>query len=293
MSMYVSDILSLVFGNISIVINIIIGFSQLISIAKTKNTSGTSLSSYIIFVINGFSWLIWAIMSYVANASYMSEEAKPFLALHLTALGPLIISNLVIACLSVCILFYKVKYLTAAKKLKMTELEYSQLVFDSHKKDTWIKRYRSLFYIGGGLLLICVGTSIGLYFIGVPEQISEQQYNSLSLAVFAINIAAALFNEAISWPQFIKCMKTKDTSGISLGWAISLLSSCVVCLGYDVCLAISFDYRDVLASLICNGVIINALVLIVKLKNHFAARKLGISEWVYTKKYIATKHKNK
>lgn len=293
MSIYVSDILSLIFGNLSIVINIAITFPQLISIAKTKNTSGTSLSSYILFVATGITWLIWALVSYGVNVSHIDPEAEKFIVLHIASLVPTILCNLIIAVLASCILFYKVKYLRGAKKHKMTELQYSQLVFDNHKKDTWIQRYRPLFIIGAGVILLCGVIILLLFLLGLPEQITQAEYDKLSIVVLVLNTIAAVFNESVSWPQFIKCMKTKDTSGISMGWAIFLPTSCTVCLAYDAFLATSFGWKNVLASLICNGVIINVLVLIVKLKNHFAAKKLGISEWKYTKKYIATKAKNK
>ncbi|MCQ3915378.1 MAG: hypothetical protein MJ195_01165 [Mycoplasmoidaceae bacterium] len=48
-----------------------------------------------------------------------------------------------------------------------------------------------------------------------------------------------------------------------------------------------------LASLICSGTIINTLVLILKIRNHLKAKKLGISEWKYTNKYIVSKKKSK
>ncbi|MCQ3915380.1 MAG: PQ-loop domain-containing transporter [Mycoplasmoidaceae bacterium] len=50
MTQFTADILSLIFGIIAIFMSAAIEFPQLVIIFKTKNTSGTSLSTYLMFV---------------------------------------------------------------------------------------------------------------------------------------------------------------------------------------------------------------------------------------------------
>lgn len=288
MSTFILDILALVFGCISIVITIAIEFPQLVSIFKTKNTSGTSLMTYILFIMSSFLWVSWAIVNYVANVSYITPDTINMF-LHVAALVPAIISNLINVMLVGCILFLKIKHVRNSKKLHINEIQYSKILFDKQKGFSWIKKYYPLIIIAGIVLLACIAVILVLYFVGLPQQISKEEYKQFALIVFILNIAAAIFFESISWPQFIKCMKTKDTSGISLGWAIFLPLSCVICFTYDLLLGLSTGWWNVLASLICSGMLINIAVLVLKIRNLHKAKKLGISEWHYTNKYLSKK----
>lgn len=289
MTPLVLDILALIFGNISIFMSTAIEFPQLVSIFKTKNTSGTALSTYILFLVASCLWVTWSVVNYVANVSYIPEDITN-ITLHVCALTPALLSNFINIVFVGFIIFFKVKHMRICKKLNITELEYSKILFDKHKSDSWIKRYYPLIIIAFIAVLVCVGTALAIYFIGIPEQITFEEYeHKFALAVLVLNIIAALFFESISWPQFIKCMKTKDTSGISLGWAIFLPLSCFVCFSYDVFLAISTGWWNVIASIICSGMFINTAVLILKIKNVVAAKKLGLTEWAYTNQYLAKK----
>lgn len=287
MSTITSDILALVFGNISIIMSIAIELPQLYTIFKTKNTSGTSLTSYILFLIAALLWFSWAVVNYVGNV-YSSDVTH--MQLHIAALIPAILSNLVSVILVSFILFFKVKHLYNSKKLKISEIEYSQIIFDKQKGYSWIRRYYPLLIITFIMLAICVSVAVVFGAITLPKPTEEQTHN-LSVTVFVLNICAATFFESISWPQFIKCMKTKDTSGISLGWAIFLPLSCVTCFSYDLFLGFSNGWSTVLASLICSGILINFAVLVLKIINIRKAKKLGISEWKYTKQYLSNKKK--
>lgn len=292
MTPFVADILSLIFGNISIITSIAIEFPQLISIFKTKNTSGTSLMTYILFLAASFMWVSWAAVNYASNILFIPSNVTN-MVLHVSALTPAILSNTISLALVSCILFLKARNMHICKKLNITELQYSQILFDKQKGYSWIRKYYPLFIIAFATLLICTIITLSLYFLGIPPGITTQEYDKLATVVLALNCCAAVFFESISWPQFIKCMKTKDTSGISLGWAIFLPLSCIICFAYDLFLAFSTGWWNVLAALICSGTIINILVLILKIRNMVAAKRLGISEWKYTKQYIDQKHKNK
>ncbi|XQP55767.1 MAG: PQ-loop domain-containing transporter [Mycoplasmoidaceae bacterium] len=280
-----ADILSLIFGNISIFMSIAIEAPQLYSILKTKNTSGTSLTTYILFMVASFLWITWSTVNYVANVLYIPSDVTN-IVLHVSALTPAILSNFINVVLVGFILFYKIKHLRICKKLNITELEYSKILFDKQKGDSWLKKFYPLIIISFIALMVCVAIVLILYFIGIPKQITIEEYERFATSVLVLNVVAAVFFESMSWPQFIKCMKTKDTSGISLAWAIFLPLSCVVCFSYDLFLAISTGWWNVIASLICSGMIINTAVLILKIKNVLKAKSFGLSDWEYTKKYI-------
>lgn len=289
MSPIVSDILALVFGNISIIMSIAIEFPQLVSIFKTRNTSGTSLTTYILFLVASLLWVAWSCINYWANVAYIPVDVTNEI-LHVLALLPAVLSNFISITLVSFILYFKIKHVRACKKLGISELQYSKILFDKQKGWKWIKKYYPLLIIGFIGFLICLGIVLVLYFIGIPKQITPEEYEkSFKWSVLILNIAAAIFFEAISWPQFIKCMKTKDTSGISLGWAIFLPASCLVCFAYDLFLAVSTGWWNEIASLICSGLIINTLVLVLKIKNIRKAKSLGLSEWSYTNKYLDKK----
>lgn len=280
-----ADILSLIFGNISIIMSIAIEAPQVYSILKTKNTSGTSLTTYILFMVASFLWITWSSVNYVANVLYIPSDVTN-IVLHVSALTPAILSNFINVVLVGFILFYKIKHLRICKKLNITELEYSKILFDKQKGDSWLKKFYPLIIISFIALMVCAAIVLILYFIGIPKQITIEEYEKFATSVLVLNVIAAVFFESMSWPQFIKCMKTKNTSGISLAWAIFLPLSCVVCFSYDLFLAISTGWWNVIASLICSGMVINTAVLILKIKNVLKAKSFGLSDWEYAKKYM-------
>lgn len=291
MSQTASDILSLVFGNITLIITLSIELPQLIAIFRTKNTSGTSLITYILFLVSSTIWVLWASINYTASISYIPEGVKNRI-LYISALVPAILSNLTNVILVGCILFIKISHLHACKKLNVSEIDYSKIIFDKQKGYSWIKKYYPLLIIIFSTLLVYAATITILYFLGIPKQMTPSEHDKYNLIVLITNICAAVFFESISWPQFIKSLKTKDTSGISLSWAIFLPFSCVICFSYDLFLGFSTEWTNVIASLICNGIFINIAVLVLKIINMKKARKLGISEWHYVHEYL-TKHKKK
>ncbi len=280
----VSDILSLVFGNISIVMSIAIEFPQLVSIFKTKNTSGTSLTTYILFLFASVLWVTWALLNYAADILSIPEGCN--LALHIAALIPAILGNFMNLFFVGSILYFKIRNICICKKLNISELQYSKIIFDKQKKYSWFKKYWPLFIFALVGIVIMLLVILITYLIGIPKS-DQTLAEKLQYATLAFNIAAAIFFESVSWPQFIKSMKTKDTSGISLGWAIFLPLSCLICWSYNLCLAFSNGVLTVLASLICSGIFINTAVLVLKIINIRKAKKLGISEWVYTNRYIS------
>lgn len=291
MSQNTGDILSLIFGTISVIMAIGIELPQLYSIIKTKNTSGTSLTTYILFMVSSVLWITWAILYYLAH---VVEPDVDMSDLHIASLVPALVSNTINLCLVAAILFLKCRNLRICKKQNVTELELSKIIFDKQVNYSWIRKYLSLIIVSVATVIVVLGVVIGLLLGFTPHEVPQSEFDKYTKYILGFNIAAAVFFELISWPQFFKCMKYKDTSGISLFWAIFFPLSCFICFGYDLMLAISTnDFLSVLASLICNGMIINTLVLILKVRNMKKAKKLGLSEWAYTKKYIDKKQKSK
>lgn len=291
MSQQAADILSLVIGLISIGMSIAIEFPQLYSIFKTKNTSGTSLTTYILFLLASFLWFTWATVFYLAH---VVEPDVDMSTTHLASFYPALVSNTINICLVGTILFFKIRNLRICKAQNITEIELSKRIFDKQINYSWIKKYYPLFIIAGYTLVIVTVVVLSFALSYVPYEVSEDQFKKYSRIVLVFNIVAAVFFETVSWPQFFKCMKYKDTSGMSLFWAIFFPLSCFVCFSYNLMMAITTnDFLSVLASLICSGTIINTLVLIVKIKNVRKAKALGISEWKYTRKYLDKKAENK
>lgn len=289
MSQYIGDILALVFGNISVIMAIAIEAPQLYSIFKTKNTSGTSLTTYILFMISSILWITWAILYYLAH---VVEPDIDMNSIHIAGLVPAVISNTINFCLVGAILFLKCRNLRLCKMFNIDELQLSKRIFDKQKKYSWFKKYYPLIIIFGVSLLIVLAVVLSLCFAYNPPAVSKSEFDKYTKYILVFNVVASVFFELVSWPQFFKCMKYKDTSGISLFWAIFFPTSCLICFGYDISLVIATnDYLSVLASLICSGLVINTLVLILKIINIRKANKLGISEWHYTNKYLKKKHK--
>lgn len=280
------DILALIFGNISIIMSIAIEFPQLYKIVKTKNTSGTSLISYFLFLITSIIFLSWSFVFYLSDASNQETEMT---FIHLSSFIPAILSNTINICLILFILFFKCKNLLICKKDHINELQLSKRIFTKNMHKRWIKKYYPLILISLITLIICALEIVILWYTNGPKVPDVEEHEMYTMVTMVLNIAAAVMFEVISWPQFIKCIRKKDTSGISIGWAIFLPVSCFVCLAYNIFLGLSSGITKVLASIIFNGSIINTLILILKIRNIMKAKKFHITEFEYTQKYLQKK----
>mgnify|MGYP003323451663 CR=1 FL=1 len=289
-----ADTLSLIVGIIMTISSCAIVIPQFLYILRTKNTSGTSLSTYIVYTVAGILWLTWALMYYFVHMCQPSAQVN-HTWLHQAGMIPAIISNFVSLAITCCILFLKIKHICLAKQNKMNELELSKLLANKEKNlysqktnfYIWWKKYLFAIIIFILILSIVVITITLLMIFHKPQEINDNDFKNLTYGVFVINIIAAILYEGTSWPQFIKNIKYRDTSGISLGWAIFFPITCIISFSYDLSLVFaSGDYMSVLASLICNGIIVNTCVLIFKIINQHKAKKSGITEIEYTKKFI-------
>lgn len=288
------QILGLVFGLISLILALLISIPQLIQLKKTRNSSGVSLWSYIIFNASSIIWLLWAFLFYF-NA--LATEPNPTKLFQWTLL-PAMIMDIANVFVMMYILVVKVKYMNLAKQLKVSELQLSKILLDEDKKKYFntktnkisIKKYLGLIIY---LLLMVVTIVTVTTIISIFGLVKIESAKNWRVLIIVINAIAAISWEAISWPQFIKSLKVKDTTGISLFWAIFLPTSNAVMFVYDLYLLLhtsgSENNYGIIFSLIFNGLIPSIGVLILKIINITKAKKYHMTEKEYTIKYLAGK----
>ena len=207
MSQEIADILSIVFGTIAILMTIAIEFSQILSIFKTNNTSGTSLTTYGIFFIASSLWLIWASLLY---AQGVVDPFVEMTTIHVVGLYPAIISNAIGVIFTAIIFALKLINLKTCKKLGITELELAKRKNQKQANYSWWRKYYGLVLIAVLTTIACVGVTVGLWFSFENYVVSKEQAEMYKWGILGFNIAAAIFFEATSWPQFIKSIKTKE-----------------------------------------------------------------------------------
>lgn len=104
---------------------------------------------------------------------------------------------------------------------------------------------------------------------------------------------------AVTLTQFIKCLKTKNTTGLSLVFTILLPVTNTILLIYNIFLfAVAIKAGDffnwaLLVASVLNGLISAYGTMIMKIKHMKAAKKLGISELEYYEKYLKPQVKSK
>ena len=287
------------FGLFTIVISQIIGISQIWTTMKTKNTSGTSIWTYIIFIIMSFISLTWGMFFYFQRAlprTWIIDRIPPWL--HQWTIIPILVyyvGDIMFACVMIGI---KARHIILAKKLKMSELELSEYLLRQQKRK-YIQSGKKFYYwkhfpfiimlVGLYIVLAIFATTFTLYtdpLIGTwPVEVPPFKPEF----IMSLSLIGAFAWEAVSWPQFIKCIRNRDTSGIAMNWAIFLPISCCISFTYSILLAVwngsDFDFST-LGGIIFNGMIVNFGILIIKLKNRKVAKTKGITELQYTEAYI-------
>lgn len=289
-------IISVVFSLVIFVFAAIIGVSQLFSMFKTRNTSGTSVVSYILFLVCALFSLVWGFLFYFSRVDdWISQSDKTPLILFQFAVMPTI-ATYAIELVGIAFQFaIKIWSVNQAKKQHVSELELSKTLLSKCK--TKADQYK-MFWV---LMVIIFGVVISSMAILVIFTNPKFNPNVPSLdptdittqgAIITFSVLAAALWEAMSWPQFIKCIKTRDTSGIAFNWALFLPISCVVCLTYSLLLATMGDNPftfDTIGAIIFNGIICNTGILVIKIINRVRAKKHNLSELEYTRKYIKKK----
>jgi len=283
-----NQITAIVMGVISFVLAQFTSIPQLIELKKTRNSSGISLWTYVIFNITSVIWVIWS-FTYYFNALAVEKELTP---LFLWTLIPAVLMNVSNIFTMSYVLAIKIIYMRRARWLGVTELQLSKILLEEDKKKYFkndkmsIKKYGHEIILLTGTLIILTTIAVCLALWGLVKIPGANKWTPW---VMVINAIGAVSWEAVSWPQFIKSIKEKDTTGVSLGWAIFLPVSCAIMFTYDLTMALSgsegFNY-GILFSLIFNGMISSFGVLILKIRNIVRAKKDGLSEVEYTQKVL-------
>ncbi len=291
-------IISVVFSLVIFVFAAIIGVSQLFTMFKTRNTSGTSLVSYVLFLACALFSLVWGFLFYFSRIDdWISQSDKTPITLLQFAVMPAM-ATYAIELVGIGFQFgIKVWSVNQAKKQHVTELELSKTLLSKCKtKADQYKMFWILIAIIFGVVIVSMLMLVLFtnpkFNANIPSLDPSDSATQGSIITFSV-LGAALW-EAMSWPQFVKCIKTRDTSGISFNWALFLPISCVVCLTYSVLLATTGDNPftfDTIGAVIFNGIICNTGVLVIKLINRIQAKKHHLSELEYTRKYINKKQK--
>lgn len=301
-------ITSLVFGFISLTIALVISSAQAFVTFKTKNTSGTSIGTYTIMCVCASVCLAWALLFYFSRmSSWFAPDNNIPLWICQWAVIPIILVYLFDIVASIFIITIKHNHIKLCKKLHINEIELSKYLLKQQREKliksgnkVWHRKYFGLgvFFAGVILLLAIVGTCLTIFTDPrfVPNIADLSPYEpAMRPYIITLSVMGAATWEAISWPQFIKCIKTKDTSGISLAWSIFLPISCMMSLIYSITLALGGEgwSWNTIGALVFNGVLVNVAILCIKIKNRRAARLNKMTEIEYTQKFLSKYKKEK
>lgn len=310
-------IVCIVLGVISFVMAQIISVSQIVSFFRTKNTSGVSIWTYIIFMVAGAMCLTWGFSYYFqemmtsASSDVIAQfsDYNALYTLYQWTIIPIIAYYITDFCMSTTMMIIKARHLSLCKKLHMDELELAEYLKDQANKK-YFKSHKKLYRhpdFKMSILLGCLATTVVLFMVlftlyAKPEVLYTYEKGSDKFTywegfpwVVPTSLLAALLWEAISWPQFIKSLRSKDTSGISMNWAIFMPISLTISFSYALALALKYnDFQyDTLGALIFNGMIVNYGILILKIINRRKAKAIGLTELEYTKKVLIPAYKKK
>lgn len=286
-----------IFGCIGLGMSAFIFLPQLISIIKTRNTSGTSLITYIIYEINCLFWCAWA-WGYFLNLLIQEIPSGVSPMLYMWQAIPAVISDTFGPILMTTILSLKIHHLVLCKKLKVNEIQLSNLLQAKDKKRYFVDGQESKFkknilwilpIIATAGIIVMMSLILSLCFS--PTFKSQESWSW----VIVINFFCGATTELISWPQFIKLIKYKDTSGISLGWAIFMPVSGLLYFSYDLMLAFASTSwsPNTICALVLSGLTPSFCILFMKINTMRAAKKQGMSEIDYITKVLLPQVKAK
>lgn len=297
-----TSIVSFIFGLITLVVALIISGSQVLTVFKTRNTSGTSILTYVFLIICACICFSWAMIFYFSRMSDWFSMDIP-LWLNQWATIPIVLVYVFDITAGIWILIVKYKHIKLAKQMKITELELSTYLLKQQQQKLaktgkiYYRKYFGLVVLAISLVILlatfatCLTIFTNPYFVPNIEDISPNE-KKMEPIIVTLSVIGAISWESISWPQFIKCLKTKDTSGMSLNWAIFLPISCIFSLVYSLALGLSNEgWWKVIGALIFNGILVNVAILTIKLKNRRLARQHHMTEIEYTQKYLSKKQK--
>lgn len=292
----------ILFGTICLIVSQLTFYPQFFKLIKTRNTSGISLIAYCLQTISVLLWFIWSWSFYFQNINtpYISDNPAPLLMYQWSFMLSAI-SNTAGLVLMSSILVIKIRHVHLSKKLRVSELLLAKKILDwkdkkykSNPKKLWLSKYWPIILMSLIDIAILLTVSLCLTFLTHPTTSSQPIGNWFW--VFVINLVTAIFSESLSWPQFIKSIKCKDTTGISLFWAACIPLSSVLFFSYTLGMGFTnpngFDLK-IIPALVFNGFIPSFGVLILKAKNVANAMHLNMTERDYTIKYLMPKKTHK
>lgn len=288
-------------GLASFTLAIISAVSQYYAICKTNNTSN-SLVTYIIFWICTTVCLSWCFIFYLDAASDWKPGGSVDLWLAQWELIPLILSYMFDFILLTSIIIVKIHHLYLAKKLKMNELQLAayltkkkKSVYLQNKKKFWRHPYFAMIITFIIAFIVLFIFTLAFVILGSYPEYDVHFGPNIDIVIVILSVIGAAIWEAISWPQFIISLKTKNTSGISLGWAIFFPCACVVSFAYSLSLAFirgNFAF-DSIGGIVFSGMLVNFGILILKIINIQKAKKRGMTEIEYTQKVLVPMYAKK
>ncbi len=287
---YQQAIICTVFGMLALGAAYCIFIPQLVYTTRTKNTSGSSLITYILNAFSWFFWFVWATGFYINNMQ--KNPVEPILPqLYMSQFMPSVISNALSSALSIVLLVIKIRHVLLARKLKITEMQLAKILldkqakkyFNNSKKIKMAQDLTSIFIIFGTLI---VGAIIALLlsFCTWPKPTGADDWAWVGI----VNFICAGFSEALSWPQFIKCLRKEDTTGISIWWATFFVVSGIVFLIYNLLMGFGTGKWswNIFATTVFAGYIPNISILVIKIRNIVKAKKHNMTEKQYTEQVL-------
>lgn len=289
-SLYSQTLSGLIIGIMTFIISQFTFIPQFIKLVRTKNTSGISLFAYAIYTFAYVFYVIWAYGLYFNNIQSGVDPSVPII-LYKASLIPVVVTNSTALVLMSIIFSIKLRHVVLAKKLKVSELKLADILLKKEKNSSFWKKYWVLFVVLFVDIIIILTVILCLTYLTDVNHTthSGEQWIWVTVA----NLICACSAEIMVWSQMIKTLKSKDTSGISLFWAIFIPLTSITFFTYTLYLGFARGgefYWPVICSLVLNGFIPGFTTLGFKIHNYVKAKKLGISE----KKYIELQkqHKN-
>lgn len=302
-------------GFAAVIFSFLITISQLHTTIKYKDTSGIAVPTYIIFMVSCLICLSWTISFYYKTLISNPTTSSSMILAGKQAYGPYWLWQCTILpimwyytfdfLMGLVLTIIKLRHLYLVKKLNINERALASYLLNK-QKDKQVKSNYKLHtnqYFGFAIIIIllisgvtCFITMWGIYVHPTYDPSIDVTKGKWTY-VWVINLIGAASFEAISWPQFIKCIREKNTSGISLNWAIFLPVSILISFFYSLALTliqggVKFP-PDTIGALIFNGIIVNFGILFIKLFNIHRSHKLNMTEMEYTQKYLIPAYEKK
>ncbi len=281
-SSYAMTIFGLVVGIITFFTMQFTFFPQFVKGIKTKNTSGISLAGYIAYTIANIFYVLWSYGLYFNNIQNQIDRSIP-LVLYQASIMPIVITNSIDLILMLINLSIKIHHLYLAKKLNVSEIKLAEILLQKQKFYSFGKKYWSVIVVSlvDVIVVSSVAICLALFTHATYEGGTDQW-----IWVTACNLISAACSEIMNWSQFIKSMRSKDTSGLSLFWTACIPLSGTLFFTYVLYIGFAKGgqfYWPVICCLVLNGFIPSFGLLGHKIHNVHKAKKAGLTEIEYIK----------